>query len=238
MLFILKEEFDDNDFIGFYVFYYKYILPLKNMLILLPANYSYFLIFLILIIIIGVFLSFLTFLTETKDEPNIIKEMKFTNNWQFISDKLKLRQDVALSELHKASDKCYAKNNCNKCIELATYWPHLINATLPDFEGITPFHRVCYRGNHSLIEFMLSKGANIFQETNFGENAFHMLFAYYIRNPAQKNFKCLDLLLKNGYSLRKDKTLKKLILNARETENTELEKWLSSNAICIDKKHK
>lgn len=41
---------------------------------------------------------------ETKDEQNIIKEMKFANNWQFISDKLTFRQDVALSELHKASD--------------------------------------------------------------------------------------------------------------------------------------
>ncbi|XP_051171702.1 uncharacterized protein LOC127288350 [Leptopilina boulardi] len=236
MLMKTIDDFDENDVNDFYDIYFKYILPLKNLSILLPAKYSYLLVFLILLIIIGVVLSILIFLTESKNEKNIIKEMKFSNNWQFITDKLTFCQDVALSELHKASDKCYNKNNCNKCIELITYWPHLINTSLPDFEGITPFHRVCYRGNHSLIDFMISKGANIFQETNSGENAFHMLFAYYIRNPAQKNFKCLDLLLQKGYSLTKDNSLKKFILDARETDNKELEKWLSSHAISIDKR--
>lgn len=44
-----------------------------------------------------------------------------------------------------------------KCIQLASSYPELINMRMfPD--GVTPFHRICFRGNIPVIEFMLAKG--------------------------------------------------------------------------------
>ena len=45
-----------------------------------------------------------------------------------------------------------------RCIEIVAKFPHLVNLPLNLSNGVTPFHRVCSRGNHALVEFMLANG--------------------------------------------------------------------------------
>ena len=71
---------------------------------------------------------------------------------------LKIRFHLILKVSKIDLQRCYNKRFALKCIELSKYCPHLINLCLPNSNGITPFHRVCYRGNYCLIDFMIDNG--------------------------------------------------------------------------------
>ncbi|XP_076658136.1 uncharacterized protein LOC143362132 isoform X2 [Halictus rubicundus] len=100
-------------------------------------------------------------------------------------------------KLEYSANKCYDKVYALKCIDIVVYCPQLLNVKSP-INGITPFHRVCYHGHTCLITFMLGKGADPSIATIAGENALCMAVYYFLNNPLQSDFSCLEILHETG----------------------------------------
>ncbi|KAJ8679559.1 hypothetical protein QAD02_015346 [Eretmocerus hayati] len=168
------------------------------------------------------------FVDSTDEFRNDKKTDKYNANFVLRSDSL-LNYHMMLKELHDACDNCSNIFNAMKCVQLASNHPEFINARLHS-DGVTPFHKVCFRGNHTLIEFMLAKGADPELKTIAGENALCMTLYHYVYTEA-KDFSCLDLFSKRGYYLDRDDEWYAIILKLSVSNgNKELTNWLFNNS--------
>ncbi|XP_076279964.1 uncharacterized protein LOC143208904 isoform X2 [Lasioglossum baleicum] len=129
-------------------------------------------------------------------------------------------------KLDHAANQCYDKVYALKCIDITVYCPQLLNVKCP-ITGITPFHRICYNGHTCLITFMLGKGADPSIATVTGENALCMAVYYFLNNPLQDDFSCLELLHETGCRFgAKNKWYTSLLKMAVTNKNTKLFQWL------------
>ncbi|XP_015188460.1 PREDICTED: uncharacterized protein LOC107072777 [Polistes dominula] len=152
---------------------------------------------------------------------------KYTLN-QTIVDSMSHKK--ILLQLHEAADKCYMKAYALRCIYLISYCPHLINIPHGP-KGYTPFHKVCFHGNTCLIEYMLAKGANPFLTTYTGENAICMALHFFLNNPNNNDFTCLNILCEIGCYLDMSNIHYDIFMNAAlNNHNKLLAKWILLNS--------
>ncbi|KAK2579843.1 hypothetical protein KPH14_007528 [Odynerus spinipes] len=158
---------------------------------------------------------------------NKLKENKYPDQCisKQIVDKTITHKEILL-KLHDATDKCYMTVYALKCIQLVNYCPHLIN--IPHgLDGYTPFHRVCFHGNTCLIEYMLAKGANPFLTTYTGENAICIALYYFLKNPSNTDFTCLNILCEAGCHLDTPNVQYDIFIKAAlNTNNKLLAEWI------------
>ncbi|XP_033352721.1 uncharacterized protein LOC117235100 isoform X1 [Bombus vosnesenskii] len=131
-----------------------------------------------------------------------------------------------LNALEYATDKCYDKFYALKCIDIIVNCPQLVNVkSLP--YGLTPFHRVCFQGHKCLIAFMLAKGADPSLVTTIGENALCMAIYYFLNNPVDDDFSCLEMIAKTGCGFGfEDKWYNSLLEMAFNNNHIKLVQWL------------
>ncbi|KAI4501904.1 hypothetical protein M0802_003239 [Mischocyttarus mexicanus] len=135
-----------------------------------------------------------------------------------------------LIQLYEAADKCYMKIYALRCIHLISYCPYLINIPHGP-NGYTPFHKVCFHGNTCLIEYMLAKGANPFLTTYTGENAICMALHFFLNNPRNNDFTCLNILCEKGCCLDISDVHYDIFMNAAlNNHNNLLAKWILYNS--------
>ncbi|CAL7935223.1 unnamed protein product [Xylocopa violacea] len=136
---------------------------------------------------------------------NLLELQKFKHyNRLLIRHKSIISHKEMLKALEYAADNCYKTTYALKCIDIVAHCPQLVNAKSPPC-GLTPFHRVCYRGHKALIIFMLAKGADPSLTTINGDNALCLAIYYFLNKPMEHDFSCLDILART-VSSRKMKT--------------------------------
>ncbi|CAK9803719.1 hypothetical protein ANTPLA_LOCUS3791 [Anthophora plagiata] len=144
----------------------------------------------------------------------------------FIRQQSIISHKEMLNTLEYAADKCYETFYALKCIDIVVHCPQLLNIKSPP-NGLTPFHRICFQGKKSLITFMLAKGADPFLTTTTGENALCMAIYYFLDNPTENDFSCLDILVKTGCGFGfKDKWYNILLEMTFNSNHTRLVQWL------------
>ncbi|XP_033224977.1 uncharacterized protein LOC117177951 [Belonocnema kinseyi] len=227
----IAKNFGHDNYTEMDEFYFQSFVAVKNIGMLLPSRIS-ILAYITVLFIVVIMFNMIRFISVCrKDFGTDAYEKDTSSTWTFVTDQIIEDNQKALEELHQATNKCYNTREALKCVELSIYCPHLINMCLPNSKGVTPFHRVCYRGNYFLIDFMIDKGANLSQKTDSGENAFHMVIDYYIRNSTQRNFNCLELLYKKGCFLKKNSEwYNKFVSVAKKAKREDLVQWLASHS--------
>ncbi|KAK9308674.1 hypothetical protein QLX08_001406 [Tetragonisca angustula] len=163
------------------------------------------------------------------NEPkcNLLELQKFKNYNRLIARHHSIiSHKEMIKALEYATDRCYEKFYALKCIDIIVNCPQLVNVkSLP--YGLTPFHRVCFQGHKCLIVFMLAKGADPFLTTLIGENALCMAIYYFLNNPMDTDFSCLDMLAETGCGFGfKNKYYNNLLEIAFNKNHIKLVQWL------------
>ncbi|KAK0086635.1 hypothetical protein PV325_002811 [Microctonus aethiopoides] len=173
--------------------------------------------------------------TLPKDKIDIEKDKKFIAALDNVKSKVMINHTKCLRELHASSERCYIKRNASKCIQIASYCPHLINVK-DKKSGMTPFHKVCYHGHVCLVTFMLEKGANPWLTTDAGETALCLAIQACIKNP-NGSIVCLESLQSHGCYLDcTNKWYRIYLESALLTNNKLLARWMFDQASPLGKR--
>ncbi|XP_058800259.1 uncharacterized protein LOC131669420 [Phymastichus coffea] len=170
---------------------------------------------------------------QVKKNNNIMitkkRHLNGISDYQKLSSIDQFNYHKILHEFHNACSNCSNVFSSMKCIQFASNYPELINVKIFS-DGVTPFHRVCFRGNVPVIEFMLAKGADIEIKTAVGENALCMALYYYLYSE-EKDMICLNILYKNGCQFAYDDEWYDIFLNlAIKNNNKSLTEWLLTHS--------
>ncbi|XP_078049646.1 uncharacterized protein LOC144476487 [Augochlora pura] len=162
---------------------------------------------------------------EIKHNSKTLQEIKNYNR-SIVRQRSIINHNELIRKLEYSAERCYDKVYAMKCIDIVVYCPQLLNVKSP-INGLTPFHRVCFHGHTCLITFMLGKGADPFITTVAGENALCMAIYYYLNNPLNNDFSCLEILYKTGCKFGTKNSWYNNFLKMAVTNNhTKLIQWL------------